>query len=179
MKHRRQARLLFFFFLFLPNSSLSFSFSQNAQCFPSLAAKYTDPPVRLGPQSTRPPVAEDVSRRLNSSGQWISLFRGKRSQLFRSASQSNTSHCFWLLNRRNENRVGFTDIPYGALGFSTDDFKKEDYLCQPAGSIDLTRRSVTSFRTMDTCPMQINSCNTNHIPYVSFLILVLTQEQHE
>ena len=53
MKHRRQARLLFFF-LFLPNSSLSFSFSQNAQCFPSLAAKYTDPPVRLGPQSADP-----------------------------------------------------------------------------------------------------------------------------
>ena len=52
MKHRRQARLLFF--LFLPTSSLSFPFSRNAQCFPSLAAKYNDPPVRLGPQSADP-----------------------------------------------------------------------------------------------------------------------------
>ena len=52
MKYRRQARLLFF--LFLPTSSFSFPFSRNAQCFPSLAAKYNDPPVRLGPQSADP-----------------------------------------------------------------------------------------------------------------------------
>ena len=43
-----------FFFLFLPTSSLSISFSRNAQCFPSLAAKCTEPPVRLGPQSADP-----------------------------------------------------------------------------------------------------------------------------
>ena len=35
------------FFLFLPTSSLSIPFSRNALCFPSLAAKYTEPPVRL------------------------------------------------------------------------------------------------------------------------------------
>ena len=57
--------------------------------------------------------------------------------------------------------------------------RKTDYVGWPAGSIDLTTRSVTTFRTMDTCLMKINSCNTNHIPYFSFLILVLTQEQQE